>query len=276
MNAINDIKIWELAIGFLLLIFPLAFFYYYRIRMEKDVLINVIRMSVQLSLVAVYLEFIFALNNPWINSFWVMIMIVVGVLTITRRVSLNRKYFIVPLIIAGLTSILVIDTFCLGLILKLDYIFDARYFIPITGMVLGNALNHNIVGLNTYFKGLNEKRDLYRFLLTNTGNQKIALRPFIEESARAALNPMIANMSVIGLVTLPGMMTGQILGGSPPSVAIKYQVMIMLAIFVGCTLNLFLSIIFSNRFIFDEFGNVKNGLMKTKKLFSVRNIKKSS
>ncbi len=267
MNAVSDIKIWELALGFLLLVFPLAFFYYYRIRMAKDVLINVVRMAVQLSLVAVYLEFIFALNNAWINSLWVLVMIVVGVLTITHRVSLNRKYFVFPFIVASFTSILIIDTFCLGFILKLDYVFDARYFIPITGMVLGNALNHNIVGLNTYFKSLSEKRELYHFLLTNTGNQKIALRPFIEEAARAALNPMIANMSVIGLVTLPGMMTGQILGGSSPAVAIKYQVMIMIAIFTGCTLNLFLSIIFSNRSVFDGFGNVKNGIIKPKKIF---------
>ncbi|WP_346858060.1 ABC transporter permease [uncultured Draconibacterium sp.] len=265
MNAIIDINIWELAFGFLLLIFPMSFFYYFRIRMEKDVLINVIRMAVQLFLVALYLEFIFTFNNAWVNSLWVLLMIIVGVFTITKRVALNRKYFIVPFFIAGLTSILIIDVFCLGFILKLDYVFDARYFIPITGMVLGNALNHNIVGLNRYFTSLTEKRELYQFLLTNTGNNKIAIRPFIEEAARAALNPMIANMSVIGLVTLPGMMTGQILGGSPPAVAIKYQVMIMVAIFVGCTINIFLSIILSNRFIFDEYGNFKQNLIQLKK-----------
>jgi putative ABC transport system permease protein len=265
MNAIVDIKIWELAIGFLLLVFPLAFFYYFRIRIVNDVLINVVRMAVQLSLVALYLEFIFELNKAWINSLWVLVMIVVGVMTVIKRVGLKQKYFVLPFFIASLTSVLIIDTFCLGFILKLDYVFDARYFIPITGMVLGNALNHNIVGLNTYFRSLSEKRELYRFLLTNTGNQKLAIRPFIEEAAKAALNPMIANMSVVGLVTLPGMMTGQILGGSSPAIAIKYQIMIMLAIFVGCTLNIFLSIIFSNRFIFDGYGNMKSGLVKEKK-----------
>jgi len=265
MNAIIDINIWELALGLLLLIFPLAFFFYFRIRMEKDVLINVTRMAVQLFLVALYLEFLFKLNNAWVNSLWVLLMIIVGVLTIIKRVSLNRKYFIVPFFIASLTSVLIIDIFCLGFILKLDNVFDARYFIPITGMVLGNALNHNIVGLSRYFTSLTEKKELYRFLLTNTGNQGVALRPFIEEAARAALNPMIANMSVIGLVTLPGMMTGQILGGSTPAVAIKYQVMIMVAIFVGCTLNIFLSILFSNRFIFDAYGNFKQNLIHQKK-----------
>ncbi|HYQ57176.1 MAG TPA: ABC transporter permease [Draconibacterium sp.] len=262
MNSIIDINIKELAVGALLLLIPIMFFYIYRIKMVKDVVINVIRMVVQLGLVALYLEFIFDLNSAWVNSVWVLVMIIVGVLTAINRIGLKYKYFIFPFFIAGLSSILIIDTFCLGLILKLEYIFDARYFIPITGMVLGNALNHNIVGLNTYFKSHTEKQELFRFLLSNTGSRKIAVRPFIEEAAKSALNPMIANMSVIGLVTLPGMMTGQILGGSQPAVAIKYQVMIMIAIFVGCTINIFLSIIFTNKIMFDEYENMKGNLMK--------------
>ncbi|MDX8339450.1 ABC transporter permease [Draconibacterium sp. IB214405] len=262
MNTIIDINLKELAIGAFLLVIPIVFFYIYRIKLVKDVLINVIRMVVQLGLVALYLEFIFELNNAWINSIWVLVMIVVGVLTAINRIGLKTKYFVLPFFIAGLTSILIIDTFCLGFILKLDYVFDARYFIPITGMILGNALNHNIVGLNTYFRAHTEKRELYRFLLSNTGNQQLAVRPFIEEAAKTALNPMIANMSVVGLVTLPGMMTGQILGGSQPAVAIKYQIMIMIAIFVGCTINIFLSIIFTNKIIFNEYGNMKDGLVK--------------
>jgi putative ABC transport system permease protein len=59
----------------------------------------------------------------------------------------------------------------------------------------------------------------------------------------------------MGLISLPGMMTGQLLGGSSPAIAIKYQIMIMLAIFTGCTLNLFLSIIASNKVVFDAFYN---------------------
>ncbi|GAA4834582.1 ABC transporter permease [Algivirga pacifica] len=209
-------------------------------------------MGIQLGLVALYLEWIFTLNNPWINTLWVGIMILVGVLTTIRRVALNWKIFLIPLAIAGLTSVFIVDAFYLGLIIQLEYIFDARYFIPITGMILGNALNHNIVGLTTYIKGLQEKSDLYYFLLINTNKRETALKPFIQEAIIRALNPMIASMSVMGLISLPGMMTGQILGGSSPATAIKYQIMIMLAIFVGCSLNLFLSILMINRVILDE------------------------
>jgi len=262
MNTITDISLWDLAFGFIILIIPVSFFLYYRIKLIKDIFIAVIRMVIQLGLIALYLEWIFNLNSAWLNSLWVLFMIAVGVHTSINRIGLNWKYFVFPLFIAGLTSVIILDVFFLGFVLKLDYLFDARYFIPITGMILGNSLNHNIVGLSSYLKGLSEKSDLYYFLLTNTSNTKLALRPFVGDSIKSGLNPLIGTISVIGLISLPGMMTGQILGGSSPVIAIKYQIMIMLAIIAGCSINLFLSIIFSNRFVFDGYGKLKMNMLQ--------------
>lgn len=67
-------------------------------------------------------------------------------------------------------------------------------------------------------------------------------------------------MTVMGLISLPGMMTGQILGGSDPAIAVKYQILILIAIFVSSNLNLVFSIILSNRIIFDEFGMLKDSI----------------
>lgn len=265
MNSITDISLWKLALSFATLAIPIFFLIYYRIKIIRSVIISAIRMTLQLMLIAVYLEWIFKLNNALINAAWVVMMILIGVFTTINRSGLKRKHMLLPLIISGITSVIIIDSFFLGYVLRLEYVFDARYFIPITGMVLGNALNHNIVGLRTYFTSLHEKSELYYFLLTNTGEKKIALRPFIGDAIKQALNPLIATMSVIGLISLPGMMTGQILGGSPPATAIKYQIMIMLAIFVGCTINLFLSIFISNLFVFDGFGRLKEGIIKNSK-----------
>lgn len=259
---IVDIGYLELALSFLLMLIPIVLLQTYKINLTKATLISVVRMVVQLSLVAVYLELIFDLDNKYLNILWVVIMIYVSVATTTKRTGLKWKIFTIPLLLASLLTILIVDTFFLGLIIKLDNIFNARYFIPITGMILGNSLKHNIVGLKTYFKSLNEKADLYYFLLTNTSSQKLAIRPFIDEAIRQALNPLIASMAVIGLISLPGMMTGQILGGSSPIIAIKYQIIIMLAVFVGCTINLFLSILFSNRIVFDNLNNIKSDLTK--------------
>ncbi|MGQ1786199.1 MULTISPECIES: ABC transporter permease [unclassified Saccharicrinis] len=262
MGKTIDIQLFDLSLAFLVMIIPVSLFLYHRVKIVKSVFIALLRMIVQLSMIALYLDQLFELNNAYVNTGWVFIMILVGVSTAITRVGLNWKYFIVPLFFSALTSVLVIDSFFLGMVIKPNYFFDARYFVPITGMVLGSSLNHNIVGLTAYFKGLTEKKELFFFLLTNTGENKLALRPFITEAVKRGLNPMIANMTVIGLISLPGMMTGQLLGGSDPVVAVKYQIMIMLAIFTGSTMNLFLSILFSNRFIFDKFNRLKKEVLK--------------
>ena len=251
-----DIQGANLLLGFLLLLVPVVVFLVLKIRLVKDLLYSVLRMVVQLSLVAVYLEWIFEKNNAWINSLWVLMMVLIGAGTIVKRVKLNWRIYLVPIILAGMISMLIIDGFFLGLVIQLDYVFDARYFVPISGMVLGNSLNHNIVGLSTYFDGLIQKKELYYFILTNSGSKKMALMPFIQEAFLKSLNPLLANMSVIGLISLPGMMTGQILGGASPVIAIKYQLMIILAIFIGCVMMLGMSILFSGRYLFDKYGRV--------------------
>lgn len=253
----QDISLVNLIIGFSVLLIPVAIFLYYKVQLIKDMLISTLRMVVQLSLVAVYMEWIFKLNNAWLNSAWVIIMISVSAYTSVSRVKLNRKIFIIPFAMAILVSLLIIDGFFLGLIIQLEYVFDARYFIPISGMILGNSLNHNIVGLSNYFDNFESKKELYYFVLTNSGNAVMAKRPFIQEALIKGLNPLLAAMSVMGLISLPGMMTGQILGGASPATAIKYQIMIMIAIFVGCTLSLMMSLWYSNLKIFDKYGNIK-------------------
>jgi len=270
MGTIHDISLINLSAGLAILIIPLAVFYFYKVRLIGDMFISAARMIVQLLLVAFYLEWIFELNSSLLNSAWVALMLIVGSLTSISRIGLNIRYFILPFSLASLTAILIIDSIFLGFIIKLDNVFDARYFIPISGMVLGNSINHNIVGLSTFFSELKEKADLFYFLQTNTGNQKISLRPFISNALKKGLNPLLANMSVIGLVTLPGMMTGQILGGSSPSIAIKYQMMVMLSIFVGCTVNLTISIFLSTKFIFDPYGRVKKDITGKKGLKKIK------
>ncbi|MDN5291930.1 MAG: UDP-glucose/iron transport system permease protein [Anaerophaga sp.] len=252
-----DIGIWKLILGFSILVIPLLVFMHYRIRLIKDMFVSTARMVIQLALVAVYMEWIFDKNNAWINSLWVIIMVLVGAGTIVKRLRMNWRTYLFPFILSGLVSMAIIDAFFLGAVIRLDYFFEARYFVPISGMVLGNSLNHNIVGLTTYFGSLSQKKELYYFLLTNSGSRRQTLLPFIQDALVNGLNPLLANMSVIGLISLPGMMTGQILGGASPAAAIRYQVMIMVAIFAGCTMTLVLSILLSGRFVFDDYGNVK-------------------
>jgi putative ABC transport system permease protein len=261
MNSATDIAWVDLAVGYLLLILPLLALSYYRTGLVKDALLAVGRMSVQLFLVGLYLEFIFKLNNLWINLLWVVVMVVFATYTIIGRSTLSYKIYWIPLFCAITFSLIVVIGYCFIVIIKPEYFFEARYMIPIVGMLLGNCIQSNIIGLDAYYSRLREDQLLYYYALGNGATREEALFPFMRDALKKATNPAIASMAIIGLISLPGMMTGQILGGSNPSVAIKYQIMIMIAIFTASLLTVISTIFIANKFAFDDFDNFKSNAL---------------
>lgn len=257
--GVQDISWVDLGLGYLLLVIPLLAFRYYQTGLVRSTLIAIARMTVQLLLVGAYLGVIFRWNSAWVNILWVVAMVVVAAFTVVRRSELSRKLFLVPVLIAIAASVLLVDVYFLGVVVRLDFLFDARYFIPITGMLIGNCLSNNIVALNTFYHSLSKEQTLYRFALANGATRNEALAGFMREALRKSLNPTIATTAVVGLISLPGMMTGQILGGSNPEVAIKYQIMIMITVLVSTLLTVILSILICNRFVFDGFGRLRTG-----------------
>ncbi len=255
MEQIKDIQIIRLVAGYFLLILPVLVFLYYRTGLVKDTLVAIARMTLQLLLVAVYLDVIFRINQAWINLLWVLIMLMVAAYTTVRRSNLPHKYFLLPVFVSTLISVVVIDAFFLGFLIRLDYFFEARYFIPITGILMGNTLRINIIGLSSFYDQLKKELNLYRFFIANGATRSEGLRHFMRHALRMAFNPLIATISIIGLISLPGVMTGQILGGSDPVIAIKYQVMFMISILVSSLITVVLTIWFANRYVFDRNDN---------------------
>lgn len=257
MNETFDIGWFNLALGYLLLVVPLAIFRYYKVGLIKDTLWAALRMTIQLLMVGFYLEYLFRWNNAWVNTAWALLMIFIAAGTTLRRTKLNYRLFLLPVTMAILIGIVLVDAWFLGVVINLDFFFESRYFIPITGMLLGNCLKTNVIGLNAYFRGLKKQQLSYRYYLANGATRNEALVPFIRTALQEAFNPSIATMAVMGLIALPGMMTGQILGGSSPGVAIKYQIMLMLTIFVSSMVSVLFTILFANRFAFDEFDTYR-------------------
>ena len=264
MNGVFDINYFRLFLGYALMLIPILILWYYKTGLVKDTIIATLRMTVQLLLVGLYLEYIFKINNTLLNIAWVLIMALLASYTIIKRSGLRYKVFLLPVLISSLISILVIDAYFLGFIIKLDNIFDARYLIPITGMLLGNTIRNVIISLNSFYNRIDDEQNLYRWYLANGATRSEALLPFMRDALKKAFNPVIANTAIMGLISLPGMMTGQILGGSDPNVAVKYQIMLMITIFSSGILNVLLSITFSNRFAFDSYGNLKKDIFEVK------------
>jgi putative ABC transport system permease protein len=145
---------------------------------------------------------------------------------------------------------------------RLPNLLDARYFIPMAGMILGNSLRADIVGLSTFFSSLRTEEKSYLLSLSQGATLSEAVRPFLQKAYTASLAPTIATMATIGIVALPGMMTGIILGGTDPFVAIKYQIAIMMAIFSGTALAVILGILLTLKASFDRYGVMDPDILK--------------
>jgi putative ABC transport system permease protein len=256
MKDIIDINYLTLLMGFFLMIIPILVFLYYKTKLVKATLLASIRMTVQLLLVGLYLEYIFDLNSVLLNCTWVLVMALISSYTIIQRSGLRFRKLFIPVLLSVIITIVFIDAYLLGFIIKLDNVFDARYFIPVTGMVLGNMIKNSIIFLNSFYKKIDAERDLCRWYMANGANKKESLLIFVQHALKVAFNPMIAAVAIVGLISLPGVMTGQILGGSNPNVAVKYQIILMITIFVASILNIVLVMLFSKHVAFDKYGNL--------------------
>ena len=257
MGTTIDISYWGLGIGMLLLLVPLYFFHRYKTGLVKATIIGALRMVVQLFLIGIYLRYLFLWDNPWINFLWVFIMVFVATETALSRTRLKRSILMLPLVIGFLISAILIGLYFLGVVLQLDNIFGAQYMIPIFGILMGNMLSSNVIALNTFYTNLMREQQLYYYLLGNGATRHEATAPLVREAIIKAFSPAIANMAVMGLVALPGTMIGQILGGSSPNVAIKYQMMIIVITVAASILSLMTTLRLSFRKTFDSYGCIR-------------------
>lgn len=265
MDGAQDLSVFSMFMCGLLLFIPLLVVWYLQLGITKNLLVSTVRMAVQLVLIGFFLEYIFRYNNWVINLLWFLVMIVSAAFSVIKNSDLKLNYFVFPVlssfIIANFFVVLYFNYF----IVNLSFILDAKYMIAIGGMVLGNSLRSNVVGLGDFYKVLRKDEQLYFYKLSLGASKYEALLHFAKKSFVAALNPTIATMATMGIVSLPGMMTGQILGGSVPLVAIKYQIAIMIAILASTVLSIGLSILFTVRYSFR-----KNGVLN-KEIFRIPN-----
>lgn len=257
MSGVLDISWWQLAMFSCLLVIPLAVNYYHQLQIGKEILVSVSRMALQLLLVGVYLEYLFSLNSLWVNLLWLLIMIIVGASSIVSKANLPVKLLVGPVMTGLLLGLFPLIFFlCLAIVRPTPW-FSTQYMIPLSGMLLGNSLSGNIVALQNLFTAYKERRSEYEAALSLGASPFYASRSFVQNALRKASAPLLASMAATGLVTLPGMMTGQILGGTSPLIAIKYQLLIMIAIFVMMTISLTLSVHLTLRVALSKEGKVK-------------------
>ncbi|MBD3321678.1 MAG: ABC transporter permease [Chitinivibrionales bacterium] len=262
MNNTLDIGLPGLLAMYVMLLAPLAIMAFFIRGLVKKTVVSIVRMSVQLTLVGIYLRYIFEFNNAYVNIAWVLVMIVVASVNVLGTGGLNRKLLLSRTVLGiGLSTLIVLSVFILAGV-RPEPLYDARYMIPLGGMVLGNCMRGNVISLERFFSGIRDNRKEYMSSLFMGATIREACRPWLRKALSSALTPTVSTMATMGIVSLPGMMTGQILGGSNPLTAIKYQIAIMIAIFVAVSLGAWLNLNLCMRSGFDERGMLRRDILR--------------
>ncbi len=253
---------FNLALGYLLMLVPLSIILIFGVRIFSVLCVSMLRMTVQLLFVGFYLQVIFRLNYWWLNLLWLLVMLTVADLSIIGRCKLRIRPFLLQLLVALLVGTSIPLFYFTGVIIRTPGLMDAAYFIPLAGMIAGNCLRASVIGINTFYTSVREKQKILRHDLSMGASLPEALRPHLRTSVEAALSPSIATMATIGLVALPGMMTGIILGGTEPMTAIKYQIAIMIAIFTGTAVTVVLGILLTRWRAFSRWGTLNRDIYR--------------
>jgi putative ABC transport system permease protein len=219
----------DLAIAGVLILMDGAISVALRLDLHRQLAIATVRMVVQLLLIGFILRTVFALASPPLTLVVVLAMVAIA----GREVAVRPEQRLIRLgnyvaggaavaFATGVTSLLALTT-----ALRPQPWYDARYAIPLSGIVLGNVLNAATLALDGLLSGVvREKAAIEARLCLGAGIRQ-AMAPLLRDAIRRGLLPVITSMSAAGVVTLPGIMTGQILAGLDPIEAVKYQILLM-------------------------------------------------
>lgn len=242
----------SLTLGFVVIALGLS--KWLRLGMEKDLIVATVRSTIQLLIVGYILNTVFSLRGP----VFILLMIALMIAAATQNAKKRGK----PLRGVGwrlLVAITLTEAITQSL-LSVFHIVNAtpRYVIPISGMIIGNSMIIAGLFLNRIKSEANTRRQEILVLLSLGATPKQAIRTVLKEAIRASLIPTIDSTKTMGLVQLPGMMTGQIIAGADPITAVRYQLLIVFTLLAAASLTSIVLGYLSAPMLFNEHQQLRN------------------
>jgi putative ABC transport system permease protein len=241
MKGIIDLTVVQVALAYIFVLIVLIIVRARGIKREKEIIVSSVRMTLQLILVGYLLVYIFNNPNPFVTMGIIALMEVFAIYTVFKKfknqLSKALKQVIAASMLMGTLSCLV---YFLLVVVRISPWYDPQYFIPIAGMIVGNAMTGISLGVKSLVEGMTIQRAAVEEALILGATPRDASKDIINSSFDSAILPTINSMVGMGIVFLPGMMTGQILSGTVPTTAISYQIAIMLGILGAVSLTVFM------------------------------------
>ncbi len=230
----GDVGWWGLAASLVLVVVALVVSLVRGLRLERDLVVAAVRAVAQLVAVGYVLLVILDEDAPLVLAFaWVALMIAIAATTVGRRAP--EVPDVTRLTAAAMAAS---STVALGVAFGLGvFPLEARVVVPVGGMIIGNALGATVVVARRVVAELRDKRLDVEARLALGQPSAEAARPFLREALRTALIPQIESTKAVGLIALPGTMTGLILAGVPPVDAVRVQAAVMFLILGSVAIN---------------------------------------
>ena len=236
MTGAEPLSPVDLVVAALLVVIAGAISMALRLGLEKRLGIAAVRTIVQLLLVGYVLKVVFDLKTPWAIGLIVAVMLAVASHAAVKRSSRSIKRLTSLAMLSLAISSLLVTYMVTRLIIGVTPWYEPRYMIPLLGMIMGNGLTGISLCLDYLLEAIDQRRSEIEMELAHGATRwEAASRP-IRAAVRRGMIPLINAMTVVGLVSLPGMMTGQILQGADPMEAVKYQIVVMFMIAAATSL----------------------------------------
>ena len=228
----------DLALAALLIVLNALMSVWLNLGLARALVVAGVRLVVQMLLVGMALKFVFALDSPW----WVACTLVAMLAAASYEIHSRQERRFVGLwrygIGAGTTMLATVFVAVFAMIiLRPEPWYAPQVTIPLVGIVLGNVMNGVSISLNAFNTGVARERAAIEARLALGANRYAALKAMQRSALRSGMIPIINQMSAAGIITLPGMMTGQILAGMAPLEAAKYQILILFLLAGGAGLG---------------------------------------
>lgn len=216
-------------LGLLLLVIPAGLLYLLERPMLKTFGIAIARMIVQLAVLCLVVWALIRVDSPWLLLVWLVAIAAYSGWLVLKRCKQNVRKLILPVSAGLLIGVSIVSFWLLGLVFPVR-VFDAHWFVPVTALLMGHATAMMIRGLSNYLSALKADEQQYEFLRGNGLAHFKALQPFLRRSLLAVISPTMANLSVLGLTSMPLLLVGIFLGGISP----LHAFILMLGMVAGC------------------------------------------
>ncbi|KAG1121324.1 hypothetical protein G6F42_012540 [Rhizopus arrhizus] len=223
------------------------------LQLEKTLIIAAIRCLVQLTLMGFILEDVFKTRHPALVMLMTFVLIFLGAYeTVYNKSKQTYKGMFISVLLSSGIATLVVGIIGTRYAMKQSPFWIPEIFIPTMGMLLGNAMSGMAVALSSCLSSVGTRKEQIETYLAFGASRWEAGQSIAIEAVRLSMLPTINQMSVIGLIAIPGMMTGQILGGAPVSNAVKYQQIIMFLISASTALGVLSAVVSCIRVVIDS------------------------